>query len=40
MVTLKVIFWIFLAVVVYTYIGYGVLLYVLLCVKRLLCKPQ
>ena len=40
MVTLKVIFWICLAVVVYTYIGYGVLLYVLLCVKRLLCKPQ
>jgi cellulose synthase/poly-beta-1,6-N-acetylglucosamine synthase-like glycosyltransferase len=40
MVTLKVIFWICLAIVVYTYVGYGVLLYMLLCVKRLLCKPQ
>ena len=40
MVTLKVIFWICLAIVVYTYVGYGVLLYLLLCVKRLLCKPQ
>ena len=40
MVTLKVIFWICLANVVYTYVGYGVLLYMLLCVKRLLCKPQ
>jgi cellulose synthase/poly-beta-1,6-N-acetylglucosamine synthase-like glycosyltransferase len=26
--------------VVYTYVGYVVLLYLLLCVKRLLCKPQ
>ena len=40
MVTLKVIFWICLAIVVYTYVGYGVLLYLLLCLKRLLCKPQ
>ena len=40
MVTLKVIFWICLAIVVYTYVGYRVLLYLLLCVKRLLCKPQ
>ena len=40
MVTLKVIFWICLAIVVYTYVGYGVLLSLLLCVKRLLCKPQ
>ena len=40
MVTLKVIFWICLAIVVYTYVGYGVLLYMLLCLKRLLCKPQ
>jgi len=40
MVTLKVIFWICLAIVVYTYVGYGALLYLLLCVKRLLCKPQ
>ena len=40
MVTLKVIFWICLAIVVYTYVGYGVLLYLLLRLKRLLCKPQ
>ena len=37
---LKVIFWICLAIVVYTYVGYGVLLYMLLGVKRLLGKPQ
>ena len=40
MVILKVIFWICLAIVVYTYVGYGVLLYMLLGVKRLLGKPQ
>ena len=37
---LKVIFWICLAIVVYTYVGYGVLLYMLLGLKRLLGKPQ
>ena len=40
MVALKLSFWICLAIVVYTYVGYGVLLYMLLCLKRLLCKPQ
>ena len=40
MVILKVIFWICLAIVVYTYVGYGVLLYMLLGLKRLLGKPQ
>ena len=37
---LKVIFLICLAIVVYTYVGYGVLLYMLLGLKRLLGKPQ
>ena len=40
MMILKVIFWICLAIVVYTYVGYGVLLYMLLGLKRLLGKPQ
>ena len=35
MATLKVIFWILLFVVFYTYIGYGMLLYVVLRIKRL-----
>lgn len=38
MATLKIIFWICLAVVFYTYIGYGILLYALLFIKRLFCK--
>ena len=44
MVTLKVIFWICLFLVFYTYLGYGILLWVLVRVKRLLkgkaTKPQ
>ncbi len=35
MLTLKVFFWICLAIVFYTYLGYGILLYVLLLLKRL-----
>lgn len=39
--TLKILFWICLALVFYTYIGYGVVLFLLLKVKRLLYgKPQ
>ena len=44
MVTLKVIFWICLFLVFYTYLGYGILLWILVCVKRLfkgkVQKPQ
>ena len=41
MATLKILFWILLFIVFYTYIGYGMLLYVLLFIKRLLGrKPQ
>ena len=39
MTTLKIIFWICLAIVFYTYIGYGILLYVLLLIKRRFGKP-
>ena len=35
MTTVKILFWLCLFVVVYTYVGYGVLLYVLLRLKRL-----
>lgn len=40
MATLKIVFWTCLALVFYTYIGYGLLLRVLLWVKRLTCKAQ
>jgi len=41
MTTLKIIFWILLFIVFYTYIGYGMLLYVVLRVRRLFgWKPQ
>ena len=40
MVSLKIVFWICLVIVFYTYIGYGILLYVLLMLKRLLCKKE
>jgi len=36
MTTLKIIFWLCLAIVFYTYIGYGMLLYLLVALKRLL----
>lgn len=40
MVTLKLIFWFCLGLVFYTYIGYGILLYAMLRLKRLLGKQQ
>ncbi len=32
---LKILFWICLFITVYTYVGYGFLLYIMVCVKRL-----
>ncbi len=41
MTTLKILFWICLVICVYTYVGYGILLYLLILLKRLLKgKPQ
>ena len=41
MTTLKIPFWICLVICVYTYVGYGILLYLLILIKRLLKgKPQ
>ncbi|MBO7590028.1 MAG: glycosyltransferase family 2 protein [Prevotella sp.] len=41
MTTLKILFWICLVICVYTYVGYGILLYLLVLIKRLLKgKPQ
>ncbi|MDA3905885.1 MAG: glycosyltransferase family 2 protein [Bacteroidales bacterium] len=40
MLTLKIIFWILLFIIFYTYIGYGILLYILLRIKRLYKKPK
>ena len=35
MLTLKVLFWVCLFIVFYTYLGYGMLLYLIICIKRL-----
>ena len=41
MTTLKILFWICLILCVYTYVGYGILLYLLVLLKRLVKgKPQ
>ena len=40
MTTLKIAFWICIALVVYTYLGYAILLWLLLRVKRLFTKPR
>ena len=41
MLTLKILFWVCLFIVCYTYIGYGILLYIIIRLKRLFCgKPQ
>ena len=40
MLTLKILFWVCLFIVFYTYIGYGILLYMIIRLKRLFCgKP-
>lgn len=36
---LKILFWTCMALVIYTYIGYGVLLYLFVRLKRFFCKP-
>lgn len=38
--TLKIIFWLCLALVVYTYIGYGVVLYMILKIKKLFVRSE
>ena len=35
MLTLKILFWAMLLIVFYTYIGYGILLYIIIRLKRL-----
>lgn len=40
MLALKIIFWILLFIIFYTYIGYGILLYFLVRIKRLFRKPK
>ena len=40
MQTLQIIFWILLGVVFYTYLGYGIVLYILLRIKRLFKKKK
>jgi len=40
MLTLEIIFWIFLCIIFYAYIGYGILLYLLVRIKRALIKKQ
>lgn len=40
MVTLKVIFWILVFFVFYSYLGYGIVLFILVRLKRLFCKKK
>ena len=40
MVTLKIVFWCCVALVIYTYLGYGVLLYLILKVKHLFVRKE
>ncbi len=40
MITLKIIFWIFLFIIFYTYVGYGIILYLLVRIKRFLNKNK
>ncbi len=40
MLTLKIIFWIFLFIIFYTYLGYGIVLYFLVRIKRIFKKPS
>ena len=40
MLTLKVIFWVCVAVVFYTYLGYGMLLWLIISIKRLVRGKQ
>lgn len=39
MTTLIIIFWVCIFIVFYTYLGYGILLFILVKIKRLFCKP-
>ena len=40
MLTIKVIFWVFLGVVLYSYLGYGILLWIIVFFKRILLKSK
>jgi len=40
MLTLKIIFWIFLFIIFYAYVGYGIVLFFLVRIKRLFTKPK
>ena len=40
MIVLKITFWLCLALVVYTYVGYGAVLYIILKIKRLLVRRE
>jgi len=40
MLTLKIVFWVLAFIVVYTYVGYGVLLYLIVKVKRVFAKQK
>jgi len=40
MLTLKIIFWIFLFIIFYAYLGYGILLFILVRIKRMFVKDK
>ena len=40
MLVLKIIIWFFLFIIVYSYLGYGILLYILVGLKRMMTKKK
>lgn len=40
MLTIKILFWLFLFTIFYAYIGYGLLLFIIIKIKRLLLRPK
>jgi len=40
MLTLKIIFWVFLFIIFYAYLGYGILLFILIRIKRMLVRGK
>ena len=40
MKTIEILFWTLIAIVFYTYIGYGIILYIMITIKRLIKKNK
>ncbi len=38
--TVEILFWVFFGIVVYTYVGYGIVMFIAVKIKELFCKPR